>query len=135
MGIKKSLNGKKQSSSTVGNITFTSSSDECDQANNKKKLTDDRIPDTQTTVGQLQKLYLSLSQMENVLKANRKERGKLSLKRKDCDAVGHSSYHEISVSSENDFIDSDMDITNEIHLALQLVEEDVNSESKLHTCQ
>ena len=55
MGIKKSLKGKKLSSSTVGNITFTSSSDECDQVNNKKKVTDDRITDTQTMVGQLQK--------------------------------------------------------------------------------
>ena len=71
MGIKKSVKGKKQSS-TVGNITFTSSSDECDQANKKKKVTDDRMPDTQTMVGQLQKLDLSSSQMENVLKANRK---------------------------------------------------------------
>ena len=99
----------------------------------KKKVTDDRIPDTQTMVGQLQKLDLSPSQMENVLKANRKGRGKLSLKRKGCDAVGHSSYHEINMSSKNDFVDSDKDITNETHLALQLVEEDVNSEIQLHT--
>ena len=70
-GIKKSFKGKKQSS-TVGNITFTSSSDECDQPNKKKKVTNDRIPDTQTMVRQLQKLDLSPSQMENVLMANRK---------------------------------------------------------------
>ena len=69
--------------------------------------------------------------MENVLKANRK--GRLSLKRRGRDTVGHSSYHEISTSSENDFVDSNRDITNETHLALQLVEEDMNSESKLHT--
>ena len=69
--------------------------------------------------------------MENVLKANRK--GRSSLKRRGCDAVGHSSYNEISMSSENDFVDSDRDITNETRLALQLVEDDVNSESKLYT--
>ena len=57
----------------------------------------------------------------------------MSLKRKGCDAVGHSSYHEINMSSKNDFVDSDVDITNETCLALQLVEEDMNSESKLHT--
>ena len=57
----------------------------------------------------------------------------MSLKRKAHDAVGHSSYHEINTSSKNDFVDSDTDITNETHLALQLVEEDMNSESKLHT--
>ena len=49
-GIKKSLKVKKQSS-TVGNITFTSSSDECDLPNKKKKVTDDRIPDTQPWSG------------------------------------------------------------------------------------
>ena len=100
MGIKKSLKGKKRSS-TVGDITFSSSSDESDQANKKRKLTDDRIPDTQTMVGQLQKLDLSPAQMENVLKANRKGRDRLSLKRKAHDAVGH---HEINTSSKNDFI-------------------------------
>ena len=48
-GNKKSLKGKKRSS-TVGDTTFTSSSDECDKANKKKEVTDDRIPDTQTMV-------------------------------------------------------------------------------------
>ena len=96
-GIKKSIKGKKHSS-TVGGITFSSSSDDSDQAKKKRKLTDDRIPDTQTMVQQLQKLNLSLSQMENVLKANRKGRHRLSLK-KACDSVGHSSYHEINMSS------------------------------------
>ena len=71
--------------------------------------------------------------MKNVLEANRKARGKLLLKRKACDAVEYSSYHEINTSSENDFVASDTDITNETHLALQLVEEDMNSEKKLHT--
>ena len=66
----------------------------------KEKVNDDRIPDTQTMVGQLQKLDLSLSQLECVLKANRKARGKLSFKRKGHHAVGHSSYHEISTSSK-----------------------------------
>ena len=85
-------------------------------------------------VRQLQKLDLSSYQLENVLKANRKTRGKLSLKRKDCHALGHSSYHEISTSSENDFIDSDSDMSNETCLSIQSVEEDVISGSKLHTC-
>ena len=84
-------------------------------------------------VGQLQKLDSSPSQMENVLKANRKARGKFLLKRKGHDAVGHSSYHEINMSSKNDFVDSDKDFTNETHLALKLVEEDTNSENQLHT--
>ena len=55
MGIKKSIKGKK-CSSTVGGITFSSSSDDSDQAKKKRKLTDDRIPNTQTMVQQLQKL-------------------------------------------------------------------------------
>ena len=101
--------------------------------NKKKKVTDDRIPDAQTMVGQLQKLDLSPSQLENVLKANRKARGKLSLKRKGHHALGDSSYCEISTSSKNDFVDSDTDMSNETHLSLQSVE-DVNSGSKLHTC-
>ena len=57
----------------------------------------------------------------------------MTLKRKTRDAVGHSSYCEINMSTENDFVDSNMDNTNETCLALQLVEEDVNSECKLHT--
>ena len=131
-GIKKSLKGTKQSF-TVGDITFSSSSDESDQANKKRKLTDDRIPDTQTMVGQQQKLDLSPLQMENVLKVNRKGRDRLSLKRKARDAVGHSSYCEINTSSENDFVDSNKDITNDALLSSQLLEEDMNSESQLHT--
>ena len=85
-------------------------------------------------VGQLQKFDLSLSQLKNVLKANRKARRNLSLKRKGHHALGHISYCEISISSENDFVDSDVDMSNETHLSLQSVEEDVNSGSKLHTC-
>ena len=131
--IKKSLKVKKQSS-TVGDITFTSSSDESDKPNKKKKVNDDKIPDTQTMVGQLQKLDFSPSQLENVLKANRKVRGKLSLKRKGHHDLGHSSYHKISMSSKNDFVDSDRVMSNETCLSLQLIEEDVNSGSKLHTC-
>ena len=106
--------------------------DESDKPNKKKKVTDDRILDTQTMVGQLQKLDLSPSQLENVLKANRKIRGKLSLKRKGHHALGHSTYHEINTSSENYFVDSNRDMSNETHLSLQSVEEDMNSESKLH---
>ena len=75
-------------------------------------------------VEQQQKLDLSPSQMENVLKANRKGRHRLLLKRKARDSVGHSSYH---------VIDSDKDSTNDTLLALQLLEEDVNSESQLYT--
>ena len=87
-GIKKSIKGKKRSS-TVGGITFSSLSslsDDSDQVNKRRKLTDDRTPDTQSMVQQLQKLDLSLSQMENVLKANRKERHSL-LKRKTHDSI------------------------------------------------
>ena len=68
-----------------------------------------------------------------MLKANRKARGKFSLKRKCHHALGHSSYREISMSSKNDFVDSDRGMSNETCLSLQLVEEDMNSESKLHT--
>ena len=82
IGIKKSIKGKK-CSSTVGDITFTGSIDDSDQVSKKRKLTDDRIPDTQTMVQQLQKLDLSPSQMENVLKANRKGRYRLLLKMKE----------------------------------------------------
>ena len=84
-------------------------------------------------VQQLQKLDLSPSQMENVLKANRKGRHRLLLKRKAGDSVGHSSYPEINTSSKNDFIDSDKDSTNDTLLALQLLKEDMNSQSQLHT--
>ena len=114
-------------------MTFTSSSDDSDQASKKRKLTNNRIPDTQTMVQQLQKLDLSPSQMENGLKANRNGRHRLSLKRKACDTVGHSSYREINTSSKNDFIDSDKDSTNDTLLALQLLKEELNSESQLHT--
>ena len=34
---------------------------------------------------------------------------------------------------ENDFVDSDKDNTNDTLLALQLLQEDMNSESQLHT--
>ena len=123
MGIKKSIKANKQSS-TVGDVTFTGSSDDSDQMSKKRKLTDDRIPDTQTMVQQLQKLDLSPSQIENAPKANRKGRNRLLLK---------SSYPEINMRSENDFIDSNKDSTNDTLLALKLLQEDVKSESQLHT--
>ena len=84
-------------------------------------------------VRQLQKLDLSPSQMENVLKANRKGKDRFSLKKKVHVAVGHSSYQETNMSSKNDFVDSDKDITNDTLVALQLLEEDMKSESQLHT--
>ena len=71
--------------------------------------------------------------MENVLKANRKVRHRLLLKRKAHDSAGHCSYREINTSSENNFVDSDKDSIDDTLLALQLLEEDVNSESQLHT--
>ena len=71
--------------------------------------------------------------MENVLKADRKGRRRLSLKRKAHDSIGHSSYPEINTSSENDFVCSNKDSTNDTLLALQLLQEDMNSEIQLHT--
>ena len=79
-------------------------------------------------VRQLQKLDLSPSQMEHVLRANRKGRqgkSRLSLHRKAHQYAGSSTYCEIGSSSENEILGSDQE--------MQPREEDVYTESKLHT--
>ena len=70
----KKISTEKKHTSRVGDISFSTSSNDSDHMINKRKISDDRIPDTQTLVGQLQKLDLSPSQMEHVLRANRKGR-------------------------------------------------------------
>ena len=125
---RKKISKAKKHTSTVGDISFSTSFDDSDHTTTKRKITDDRIPDTQTVVRQLKKLDLSPSQMENVLTANRKGRqGKrrLSLHRKANQYAESSTYCEISSSSENDILGSDKET--------QPLEEDVNRESQLHT--
>ena len=81
---KKNSTGKK-CTSRVGDISFSTSSDDSDHMMKKRKISDDRIPDTQTMVRQLKTLDLSPSQMEHVLRANRKGRqgkSRLSLHKK-----------------------------------------------------
>ena len=56
-GSKKISKAKKHTS-TVGDISFSTSSDDSDHTIKKRKITDDRIPDTQTMVRQLKKLDL-----------------------------------------------------------------------------
>ena len=76
----------------------------------KRKISDDRIPDTQTMVRQLKQLDLSPSQMEHVLRANRKGRqgkSRLSLHKKAHQYTRSSIYCEISSSSENENLGSD----------------------------
>ena len=70
----KKISKAKKCTSTVGDISFSTSFDDSDQTIKNRKITDDRITDTQTMVRQLQKLDLSPSQMANVLMANRKGR-------------------------------------------------------------
>ena len=80
---KKNSTGKKRTS-RVGDISFSSSSDNSDHMM-KRKVSDDRIPDTQTMVRQLKTLDPSPSQMKHVLRDNRKGRqgkSRLSLHRK-----------------------------------------------------
>ena len=75
----------------------------------KRKVSDDRIPDTQTMVRQLKTLDLSPSQMEHVLRANRKGRqgkSRLSLHRKAHKYAQSSTYCEIHSSSENESLGS-----------------------------
>ena len=111
-GSKKISKAKKHTL-TVEDIFFSTSSDDSDHMIKKRKITDDRIPDTQTMVTQLQKLDLSPSQMENVLMANRKGRqgkSRLSLHRKSRQYAESSTYCEINSSSENDILGSDKEM-------------------------
>ena len=81
---KKNSTGKKRTS-RVGEMSFGTSSDDSDHMMKKRKTSDDRIPDKQTMVRQLKQLDLSPSQMEHVLRGNRKRRqgkSRLSLHRK-----------------------------------------------------
>ena len=124
----KKISTVKKRTSRVGDISFSTSSDDSDHMIKKRKISDDRIPDTQTMVRQLQKLDLSPSQMGHVLRANRKGRqgkSRLSLHRKAHQYAGSSTYCEIGSSSENDILGSDQET--------QPLEEDVYTESKLHT--
>ena len=124
----KKISTAKKHTSRVGDISFSTSSDDSDHMSKKRKISDDRIPNTQTIVGQLQKLDLSPSQMEHVLRANRKGRqgkSRLSLHRKAHQCAGSSTYCEIGSSSENDILGSDQE--------MQPHEEDLYTERKLHT--
>ena len=81
----KKISTAKKHTLRVGDISFSTSSDDSDHMIKKRKISDDRIPDTQTMVRQLTKFDLSPSQMEHVLRAKRKgKQGKsrLSLHRK-----------------------------------------------------
>ena len=103
---KKNSTGKKHTS-RVGDISFSTSSDDSDHMMKKRKISDDRIPDTQTMVRQLK--TLDLSQMEHVLRANRKGRqgkSRLSLHRKAYKYAQSSTYCEIGSSSENEILGS-----------------------------
>ena len=88
---KKNSTGKKRTS-RVGDISFSTSFDDSDHMTKKRKISDDRIPDTQTMVRQLKKLDLSPSQMEHVLRANRKgSKGKAG-----CHYIGRPiNMHEV----------------------------------------
>ena len=124
---KKNSTGKKRTL-RVGDISFSASSDDSDHMMKKRKISDDRIPDTQTMVRQLKTLDLSPSQMEHVLRANRKGRqgkSRLSLHRKAHKYAQSSTYCEISSSSENESLSSNKE--------MQPREEDVFTDSKLHT--
>ena len=81
----KKISTAKKHTLRVGDISFNTSSDDSDHMIKKRKVSDDRIPDTQTMVRQLTKFDLSPSQMEHVLRDNRKGRqgkSRLSLHRK-----------------------------------------------------
>ena len=54
----KKISKVKKHTSTLGDISFSTSSDDSDHTIKKRKITDDKIPDTQTMVTQLQKLDL-----------------------------------------------------------------------------
>ena len=66
-GSKKISKAKKHTS-TVGDKSFSTSSTDSDHMIKKRKISDDRIPDTQTMVRQLTKFDLSPSHMEHVLR-------------------------------------------------------------------
>ena len=124
---KKNSTGKKHTL-RLGDIYFSTSSNDSDHMMKKRKISDDRIPDTQTMVRQLKTLDLSPSQMEHVLRANRKGRqgkSRLSLHRKAHKYARSSIYCEIGSSSENESLGSNKE--------MQPCEEDVFTESKLHT--
>ena len=106
---KKNSTGKKRTS-RVGDISFSTSSDDSDHMMKKRKISDDRIPDTQTMVRQLKTLDLSPSQMEHVLRADRKGRqgkSRLSLHRKAHKYAQSRTYCEIGSSSENESLGID----------------------------
>ena len=64
----KKISTAKKHTLRVGDISFSTSSDDSDHMIKKRKISDDRIPDTQTMVRQLTKFDLSPSQMEHVLR-------------------------------------------------------------------